>query len=82
MKLTPEEIQILLLYAMRYTMGRATYAVGEMCGLIQDQWPNIPPATRSLLLRDLKSEVQSDRPLGHDFDRRNWESLLEFMEKN
>jgi hypothetical protein len=47
MNLSPEEIQTLFLYAMRYTVGRSTYAVGEMCDLIRDKWPEIPPSTRS-----------------------------------
>jgi hypothetical protein len=82
MTLSPEEIQILFPYAMRYTVGRQSYAVGEMCDIIRDKWPEIPPATRSILHRDLKTEVQSDRPLGMKFDRKCWENLLEFMEKN
>jgi len=81
-RLQPEETKIILLYAMRYCLGRSSYAVGEMCDLIRFKWPALPPDTRSLLIVDLRSEVKSDRPLGMKMDRREWESLLEFMESN
>ena len=81
-RLQPEEAKIVLLYAMRYCLGRSSYAVGEMCDLIRLKWHALPPDARSLLIVDLKSEVSSDRPLGMKMDRRQWELLLEFMESN
>jgi hypothetical protein len=80
MTLSPEEIQTLFLYAMRYTVGRTTYAVSEMCDLIRVKWKNIPPQARSLLIADLKREVESNFPMGQTCDRKNWVALLAFME--
>lgn len=81
-RLQPEETKIVLLYAMRYCLGRSSYAVGEMCDLIRLKWFALSPDTQSLLIVDLRSEVKSDRPLGMKMDRRQWESLLEFMESS
>jgi hypothetical protein len=82
LKLEQTEVGTLFVYALRYTIGRATYAVGEMCDLVRDRWSEIPDRTRTIMIRDVEEAVQSSHPLGHTCDRSSWERLLKWMKEN
>lgn len=79
MNLSPPEIHALFINSQRYCLGRSGYAISEYCEILKVKWPDIPQNTRNILIRDLKLEIDSDRPLGHDCDRREWIRLLDFM---
>ena len=72
--------------ALRYYMGRQTYAVGNFCDLLLECWPHLDSSVRSLIQRDLEKQFELDdqerakgekrmRWLGADCDRKQWEKV-------
>jgi hypothetical protein len=48
------------LYALRYAMGRRTAAPDDVSQAIRSHWAEFHPTTKSLILRDLKYEIDRD----------------------
>ena len=42
--------------AVRYARGRATYIVGMTVDMLIEQWPNLTPHDQLVILRDLEAE--------------------------
>ena len=76
--------------ALRYYMGRMTYAVEEFCELLIAEWPNLDDRTKELIRRDLGEQMARDdkdraenrnyKRLGHDCDRASWERVSKLWE--
>ena len=89
--MTESQSTTLWLGALRYYMGRMTYAVSEFCDMLIAEWPNLPEPTRNLIQRDLMQEINIDnqdraeerdtgkpryyKRLGHDCDRAAWDRV-------
>lgn len=71
---TSEELQNLVIYSTRYTIGRMTYAPSIMDTFIRKYLNQLSTATLFVLVRDIESE--SERGLGEDCDRKMWLNLL------
>lgn len=79
--------------AFRYCCGRRTYVVSEFVEWAMRNWSNIDEKARKIIQRDLSEEIARDdearrdsanrawMPLGDDCDRKEWVSLMEFIEK-
>lgn len=78
--------------ATRYLLGRATYAVGEHCEWLIDNWASLPDGERSLIRRDveaafihdanrLKSTEDEIGPLGMGVDKKDWEDVRTLWQK-
>jgi hypothetical protein len=84
MTITDTWTSFMLLCAMRYCMGRRSYAVRSCCDYLRAHWREIDPRTRATMRRDLDDELRRYRELGatmgDDFDERAWASLLAFMD--
>lgn len=73
--------------ALRYYMGRRSYAVGMFCDALRAHWTELPADVREIIRRDVECEIRRDdraradgstyRPLGHDCDRKQWEGVRE-----
>ena len=50
----------IFLYALRHVMGRRTGAPGEVSDAIRNHWNDFHSNTKSLILRDLKYEIDKD----------------------
>ena len=76
----------MLLCALRYCMGRQSYAVSVCCDFLRDHWKDIDDGTKRTMIRDLEHDLKEceadNRYLGADFDHRAWRTLLDFMQKN
>lgn len=83
-KLTQDEVHMLLLYAMRYSMGRKTYAPFEVSNLIKKYKNKLTPSHLDLIQKDLLSELNwhegNGEYLGHEIDHKEWKSLSEELE--
>lgn len=79
------KITTLWIGALRYYMGRMSYAVVDFCDLLIEEWPNLPKSTRALIKRDLMEEIKRDdeyradgrdcKSLGMDCDRAAWDRV-------
>ena len=70
--------------AVRYCLGRKSYAVGECCDWVIKHWHELPEHTRALIEKDVEQEFVYDANarkqgiedwLGHECDRADWEKV-------
>ena len=84
--LTPVD-EFLVIGAVRYARGRATYVVEETCEWVIDHWGELSENTRAVIARDVRMEVQLRREQGDELatiariDNPAWEALLDTVEK-
>lgn len=75
--LTEEDIDILLISAVRYALGRQSYIVGLTCDLVRKRWGR----TRALvivqsdIIAALERAEQEGQSLGMEMDHREWQRL-------
>ena len=75
----------LWLGALRYYLGRQTYAVSDFCDILRSQWLTLPEKLQQLIQRDVeeafarddraREDCSSYRTLGADCDRAEWEKV-------
>lgn len=84
--LTPD-MEFLVVGAVRYARGRATYVVEETCEWVTKHWEQLSDNTREVIARDVRLEVQlrrnqsENQPALSRIDNPFWESLLDTVEK-
>lgn len=84
--LTPVD-EFLVISAVRYARGRATYVVEETCEWVTEHWEQLSENTRAVIARDVELEVQWRREQGDELayvariDNPAWEALLDTVEK-
>lgn len=65
--------------AVRYALGRATYQVSVTCQWLREQWPSLPESTRQQISRDIEQEfVRAEAAggmIGMACDHREWERI-------
>jgi hypothetical protein len=80
-----QDTWFLALVAMRYCIGRRSYAPSLCAQWIKRHWPIIPTQTRAMMRRDLADECgRADHTgnkgmLGDACDELTWRDLLEWM---
>jgi hypothetical protein len=71
----------MLVSAVRYALGRATYIVEMTAGAVRAAWPSLSEKARAVILRDiaeaLSDAVRRSRHLGMDIDHRVWDELMD-----
>lgn len=84
--MTPND-EFLVISAVRYARGRATYIVQETCEWVIDHWAELSENTRAVIARDVALEVELRRKQGEKqsalarIDNPFWEALLDTVEK-
>ena len=84
--LTPD-MEFLVVGAVRYARGRATYVVEETCEWVIAHWDALSESTRAVIARDVRLEVQLRREEGEHqstlarIDNPYWEDLLDKAEQ-
>lgn len=79
--------EFLVISAVRYARGRATYVVEETCEWVIDHWEQLSENTRRVIARDVRLEVELRRAEGEEqsaltrIDNPAWERLLDTVEK-
>lgn len=79
--------EFLVINAVRYARGRATYVAQETCNWVIEHWDELSANTQAVITRDVREEVQSRRDEGEDqpaltqIDNPFWEALLEKAEQ-
>jgi hypothetical protein len=59
MSISQYELHTLCVYALRYTMGRATYAAGDVAKIISDHWPALSEDQRRQLASEARRHIGS-----------------------
>lgn len=81
-QITPVE-EFLIIGAVRYARGRATYVVEETCEWVIAHWGQLSENTRFVIARDVALEVELRRNEGERqselarIDNPYWEALLD-----
>lgn len=84
--LTPD-MEFLVIGAVRYARGRATYIVSTTCQWVIDHWDDLSDNTRAVIARDVELEVRLRRNEGEHqstlarIDNPYWEALLDKVEQ-
>ena len=79
--------EFLVISAVRYARGRATYIVEETCEWVIAHWEQLSDNTRAVIARDVELEVKLRREQGDELatiariDNPAWEKLLDIVEK-
>lgn len=79
--------EFLVIGAVRYARGRATYVVEETCEWVTDHWEELSDNTRAVIARDVRLEVKLRREQGERqstlarIDNPYWEALLDKAEQ-
>lgn len=81
-QITPNE-EFLIIGAVRYARGRATYVVEETCQWVIAHWEDLSDNTKAVIARDVALEVEMRRNEGERqselarIDNPFWEALLD-----
>jgi hypothetical protein len=67
-----------IVYAVRYALGRRSYAVGSVCGIVRRLFMCLAPNDVETIARDI-SDAISQENCGDDIDRKSWRQLLDDM---
>lgn len=84
--ITPDS-EFLVVSAVRYARGRATYIVEMTCRWVINHWEQLSENTRAVIARDVQLEVQLRRDEGATqsalarIDNPFWEKLLDKVEQ-
>lgn len=84
--LTPAD-EFLVVSAVRYARGSATYIVEKTCRWVTDHWEELSENTRAVITRDVRLEVELRREEGEHqsvlarIDNPYWEALLDKAEQ-
>lgn len=84
--LTPHD-EFVVVSAVRYAMGRATYIVEMTCEWVINHWDALSDNTRAVIARDVRLEVGLRRAEGEKqsalarIDNPFWEKLLDKAEQ-
>lgn len=70
------ELGSLLVYAMRYALGRQTYAVNDVCGAIRKHWPRLLDREKGVIKRDIREWLEPHKYYSSS-DINEWSSILE-----
>lgn len=53
MQVTPSHLCALAVYAVRYALGRASYAPSEVCEILREHWADLDSNTQAVIRRDI-----------------------------
>lgn len=73
------DLSDLLVFATRYTLGRATYAPGTVCQILRRHLPHILMGDLRTIIRDIRTHAQKT-DLGHAMDAADWMATLGLLE--
>lgn len=85
-RLTPD-MEFLVVGAVRYARGSATYIVERTCRWVIAHWEELSENTRAVITRDVRLEVELRRAEGEQqstlarIDNPYWEALLDKTEQ-
>ena len=80
MLIKKEDQRDLLVYAFRYTLGRATYAPQQVASVLKQCWLDLPQSDRDLYRREIKEAVDRGAA-GHKCDELVWMQIANLRDE-
>ena len=71
----------IIIMAMRYQLGRATYGITEIYDAIKNNWHHFTFADRDLIIREISTAL-GENNTGMEMDTRLWRQLLDYCNEN
>lgn len=71
----------IIIMAMRYQLGRATYGIAEIYDAIKNNWHHFTFADRDLIIREITTALD-EKNAGMDTDMRLWRQLLDYCNEH
>lgn len=68
---------ILLFCAFRYALGRQTYVVGTIAGIIRDNWDHMSDPRKAMFKKEIREAVDKGWAGSELIDVPEWKSILE-----
>lgn len=65
-----------IIYAVRYAVGRKTYAVSKVVRFVLDQWERMEDLEREMIIKEILRYEQDFGELGDFFDREEWYRII------
>ena len=75
---TATDIDMLAPWAVRYALGRRTYAVSDVCRTLMIRRDCLRPKTRAAIVADI-DRAKATNAMGDDMDARQWSALREAL---
>ena len=75
---TATDIDMLAPWAVRYALGRRTYAVSDVCRTLTIRRDCLRPKTRAAIVADI-DRAAATNAMGDDMDARQWQALREAL---
>jgi len=66
----------IIMYSFRYCLGRMTYAVSEMVGILINNWDNLKKHTQEQIQSEIKEAIKRENA-GMECDVKEWEKILD-----
>jgi hypothetical protein len=67
---------ILLFCAFRYALGRQTYVVGSVAGILKENWDHMHPIERAKYKQEIREAIANKRAGSVMIDVPEWEAIL------
>jgi O-glycosyl hydrolase len=84
--MTKQQLEMLVICAFRYNLGRMTYSVSDFVAFVIENVAALSFKAKALMLKELEYAVNLEKtgfadkkPLGMDMDRKQWLMLLEVL---
>lgn len=78
-KINKDDLQDLIVFAERYTIGRMTFAPPTFKQICLKHLSDLKNGTIKVIIADIEREQDSEYGLGQGFDKQMWLSLLETL---
>jgi len=78
-----ELLEPLVTYAIRYCLGRTSYAVGDAQNIVQATWKYLSSRGREVLMRDVHEEIRHNKKRGTpppEDIQKIWADILKYMQ--
>lgn len=84
--ITHDDLFLLLVGQVRYSLGRSSYIVGVACEQVRRYWRHLDAGEREIVQRDVVEELaryeRMGRSCGMDMDHAEWMRLVGWMGEN
>lgn len=71
------DLQTLLVCASRYSLGRRTYVVGQICRIVRENLSNIDELNKIVIAKDIREHLLSLDIKEYGIDEKEWANLLQ-----
>lgn len=68
----------MVMAAVRYCLGRATYIVADCIEWIKLHWCIFEPSTRETIIKEIREAIEEDN-VGMKQDRHEWQAFLDWV---